>query len=55
MAFQYSCFVSYCRGEGDLMRRFADDLTEALKDYIEPYLEEKVWRDERNLQPGDPF
>lgn len=37
------------------MRRFIDDLKEALKGSIEPYLDEEVYIDEERLQPGYHF
>lgn len=52
MPLQYSCFISYCHGEGELMRRFIEDLTTALKSYLEPFFDEKIYIDEERLEPG---
>jgi hypothetical protein len=52
MPLRYSCFISYCHGEGELMRRFIDDLTAALTAYLEPFLDETVYIDEQRLRPG---
>lgn len=52
MPLRYSCFISYCHGEGELMRRFIDDLTVALKSYLEPFFDEGIYIDEERLEPG---
>jgi TIR domain len=52
MPLLYPCFISYCHGEGKLMRRFIDDLTDALMAYLEPYFDERVYIDEKRLQAG---
>src|SRR4051812_35751103 len=52
MPFKYACFISYCHGQGELMRRFIDELTRALKNCIDPYLDEEVYIDQERLQPG---
>ncbi len=51
MAIENSCFISYCHGQHTLMRRFIDELREALNSSIEPYLDERVYVDDR-LVPG---
>ena len=52
MPLKYSCFISYCHGQGNLMKSFIDQLKKALEDYLEPWLDEKVFIDEDRLQPG---
>jgi len=52
MPLRYSCFISYCHGEGELMRRFIDDLLAALKCYLDPFFDEKIYIDEQRLEPG---
>lgn len=53
--FQYACFISYCHGQGELMRRFIDDLKAALYSSIEPYMDQGVYIDEDRLRPGYDF
>lgn len=53
MPFEYSCFISYRRGQEELTQRFINELAKALKSYIEPYLDEKIFIDEGGLQGGD--
>lgn len=55
MPIKYSCFISYCHGQHELMQQFIKELTEALKSYIEPYLVEPVYIDEDRLKPGYLF
>jgi hypothetical protein len=55
MPFKYSCFISYCHGQHELMQQFIKELTDALKNYIEPYLGEPVFIDEERLKPGYLF
>src|SRR5689334_16819835 len=52
MPFKYSCFISYRNGRNDLMRQFINDLEQALKAYIEPWLVEEVYIDRDRLLPG---
>jgi hypothetical protein len=52
MPLRYSCFISYCHGEGELMRRFINDLTAALKSYLDPFFDEEIYIDENRLEPG---
>ena len=54
MPIRYSCFISYCHGEGDLMHRFMDDFTAALKAYLDPFFDkdEKIYIDDQRLEPG---
>ena len=52
MPLRYPCFISYCHGQGDLIRRFIDDLKKALTAYLEPFFDEGIYIDEDRLQPG---
>jgi hypothetical protein len=52
MAFKYSCFISYCHGQGELTQRFIEQLIRALKSYLEPWLDEEIYIDEERLLPG---
>jgi hypothetical protein len=52
MAFKYSCFISYCHGQQDLMKIFIDQLKRALKAELEPLLDEEVYIDDERLKPG---
>lgn len=52
MAFRYSCFISYCHGQGDLVKSFVDQLKSALKSELDPYLDEEIYIDEERLKPG---
>jgi hypothetical protein len=53
--FQYACFISYCHGQADFTRRFIEELADALKAYLDPYLDEQVYIDQDRLQPGYKF
>ena len=55
MPFEYSCFISYSHGQYDLTKRFVEELTDALKIYIEPYLGKQVYIDRERLKPGYHF
>jgi hypothetical protein len=55
MTLQYSCFVSYSYGQGDLMRMFIEQLATALESSIGPYLDQKVYVDDKRLMPGYNF
>jgi hypothetical protein len=55
MTLQYSCFVSYSHGQGDLMRMFIEQLATALESSIGPYLDQKVYVDDKRLMPGYNF
>lgn len=48
----YSCFISYCHGQQDLTLKFINQLTHAIKAYLEPYLDEEVYIDTERLKPG---
>ncbi|HKH46241.1 MAG TPA: toll/interleukin-1 receptor domain-containing protein [Thermoanaerobaculia bacterium] len=52
MPFQYSCFISYSDGQGDLMKRFIDELERALQSSLGPYLREGVYIDKKRLSAG---
>jgi hypothetical protein len=53
---QYSCFISYYKGQHALIHGFMEDLTEALSSSLEPWMPRhlKVYRDTR-LDPGVLF
>jgi hypothetical protein len=55
MAFRHSCFISYCHGEGELIRPFIEQLRTALDSCLEPYLDEKVFLDADRMRPGYRF
>jgi hypothetical protein len=55
MPIKYSCFISYAHGQEELMRTFVDELKDALKSSLEPYLDEEVYIDEERLRPGFRF
>lgn len=55
MPFRNSCFLSYCHGEGELIRPFIDQLRTALDSCLEPYLDEKVFLDTDRMRPGYRF
>jgi hypothetical protein len=48
----YSCFISYCHGQQELTQKFIDQLTRAIKSYLEPFLDEEVYIDTERLNPG---
>lgn len=55
MLFQYSCFISYRRGQHNLIQRFIQELVRALQSHLEPYFDQEVFVDESGLQGGDFF
>jgi hypothetical protein len=55
MPFKYSCFISYCHGQHELMQQFMKELTDALKAYVEPWVGAPVFIDEERLKPGYLF
>src|SRR3954447_18759174 len=55
MAFKYSCFISYCHGQEELMKGFMDQLKRALKAELEPLLDEEVYIDDERLKPGSLY
>lgn len=52
MPFKYSCFISYCGGESSFMRTFLEQLQKCLEDYLDLYLDEKVYLDKSRLEAG---
>jgi TIR domain len=52
MAFKYACFISYCHGQHALVQSFIDQLKDALKAALDPYLDEQVYIDYDRLKPG---
>jgi|LGVF01.1.fsa_nt_gb hypothetical protein len=52
MSFRYACFISYCHGQSELTKTFIEQLKDALKNYLDPYLDEEVYIDKERLQPG---
>src|SRR5262245_6762046 len=52
MPFQYSCFISYCHGQHDLVRAFLDQFKAALKNELDTLLDEEIYVDEERLKPG---
>jgi len=55
MAIKHAAFLSYCHGQGELMRRFVIDVHEALTSSLEPYMAEPVFLDQERLRPGYQF
>jgi hypothetical protein len=54
MSFKHSCFISYVRGQHDLIREFLNQLTKALRSSLEPYFDEGPYYDQE-LQAGEHF
>jgi hypothetical protein len=52
MAFKYSCFISYCHGQHELIKAFMDQLRAALKAELELLLAEEIYIDDERLKPG---
>ena len=52
MPIRYACFISYCHGQSELVKTFIEQLKNALKNCLDPYLDEEVYIDEERLQPG---
>ena len=55
MLFRHPCFISYARGNQDLIRGFLTQLTKALSSSLEPYLFEEGPDVDQELQPGERF
>jgi TIR domain len=55
MLFRHPCFISYARGNQDLIRGFLTQLTKALSSSLEPYLFEEGPYVDQELQPGERF
>jgi hypothetical protein len=55
MAIRYGCFFSYAHGRHALMNRFINSLSDALRCYLEPYLdnETELFIDTEQLGGGD--
>ncbi len=54
--FKYSCFISYCSGEGELIQKFIDQIHKYLNAEIELWLKGyPVFLDKVRLQTGDIF
>jgi len=52
MPIQYSCFISYCHGDGDLIGNFINELVKALTNELSSYIDEGVYIDIQRLRPG---
>jgi hypothetical protein len=50
--FKYSCFVSYCHGQHDLVKSFIEQLRSALESELEALLDEPLYIDDKRLEPG---
>ena len=55
MPFKPACFVSYCHGQGDLVKQFIEQLVKALKSYLDPYFDSCLFIDEERLKPAYRF
>ena len=55
MTIRYGCFFSYAHGRYELMNKFKDTLSEAIRCYLEPYLdnEDELFIDTEHLGGGD--
>jgi len=53
MSFTHACFISYVRPKHDLNTGFIGQLSAALKDELEPWMDEDVYIDEEGVGPGD--
>jgi hypothetical protein len=55
MTIRYGCFLSYAHGQYAYMRKFSNDLIDALKCYLEPHLdmESELFVDREQLGGGD--
>lgn len=51
--FKYSCFISYRGGQEELTLTFIEELTRALKSYLEPFFDMGVFVDDQQMQGGD--
>ena len=51
--FKHACFVSYVHGQHDLVNGFITQLTRALSNELDAWLDETVYIDHERLQPGD--
>ncbi len=55
MRIKNACFISYCHGQNELIKGFIEQLCRALKNYLEPLMDEGVYVDYERLQPGYRF
>ena len=55
MSFEYSCFISYCHGQGKWIKQFVKKLEEELVDRLDFYLDQPIFLDDRRLGPGYRF
>jgi hypothetical protein len=55
MPFKHPCFISYVRGEHDLIRSFLDQLTKALNSSLEPYPFQEGPYIDREIEYGEYF
>lgn len=56
MAFKYSCFISYCSGQEELIQTFIDQLHKSISAEIEAHLRDyPVFLDKNRLKTGDNF
>jgi hypothetical protein len=49
MRFKHACFISYCHGQNKLTTRFIEQLRMALENYLERYMDEGVYIDDKRL------
>jgi hypothetical protein len=52
MAFKYSCFISYCHGQRDILSGFIDQFANALSSELELRMDQEVYVDKSRLKPG---
>jgi hypothetical protein len=52
MSLQYSCFISYPHGDGEVVKPFMENLRSALRSRLEPYVDLPVFYDKERLEPG---
>jgi hypothetical protein len=56
MGFKHVCFVSYCHGQHDLMKSFIEQLSQALRNYCEWFIDmdydNGLYIDKERLKPG---
>jgi hypothetical protein len=55
MPFEYSCFISYHRGQHKLAKKMIEDLYEALSNEIELYMRDKKIFLDKDLECGDLY
>ena len=52
MPHDYSCFISYPHGDGDVIKPFIENLRNALRSRLEAYVDLPVFYDKDRLKPG---